>query len=145
MSQLNMSATVKAIFAGDRATGRLEAALFDDSTSMVPNAMVLQSLLDTLNQEHSGSKDKCVAINLKCNRMSHKQAKELELAKGDYEALAIKLNDDGVFYAEMVATRRTIKNSFMEAAKAFDKSHSQADLDRLMKLALKMLEVAEAA
>jgi len=141
-SKFNMKSTVSAIFSGDRATGRLQTYLFD-SQSTVPNADHVLELVNTLNESHKGSTEKCAAINMKCNRMSHAVAKDLELVKGDYSALAIKLDESGVFYSELVKTRKTKKNAFMDAAKAFDKSHSQADMDKLMKAALKLLEIHE--
>ena len=145
MTTFNISSTVKAIFAGERATTRLADFLFDDKSTTTPNPDSVSALVAVLNKEHSGNKDKCAAINMKVNRMSHSVAAALELVKGNYKALAIKLDDDGQFYAELVATRATTKDPLMEAAKAFKKSHSQADMDKLMKAAMALLEMDKAS
>lgn len=139
-----MSSTLKSIFAGERAQGRLQAALFT-GTSTEPEAETISELVDTLNSEHKADEAKCASINMKVGRMAHKVAQDLELVKGKYSVPAIKLDDDGVFYSEMVKTRATTKNPLMDAVKAFQKNPTVANAGKVNKIMLRMTEEAEKA
>lgn len=142
MATFSMTNTVKSINAGDNALGRLKEALYPvrDNQSTTPDKERSVELVTVLSELYLGDKAKCAAFNMKVGRMAHKEAEELELAKGDYSVPAIKLHDDGCFYMEMVATRKSVKDPFMEAAKAFKKAPTHANADTLRALMIDMIK-----